>query len=968
MMKNLTKAFLVFSMIFMVSGAFAQNILISDGGTVSTCAGTITDSGGPAGTYGDFEFFQITICSDVPGQCLALDFTTFDIGLNSDFLFIYDGPTTADPALNPAGYTGNLGAFQVSGTGDCLTFLWFTGMSPGLEGFEANIICAACPTCTDGIQNGGETGVDCGGGTCAPCPCDDNVVASFPFNESTTTCGAGNDYSNVNACFSFFMNGEDFVYEYTAAASVCLQIDLDYPNNPGAAGLFVTDGCPDLGSTNCILNVNSFFGQSNLVGNLNVVAGTTYYIIVASDNTQAPCLDFTINIDEGAPTEQDCLGAIPICEMVVDVPMVATGSGSCVDISMLNPSCLTNGELNSIWYTFGTANAGILNFSLIPNDPNDDFDWALYNITGGQCSDIIDDPSTLVSCNTYGVLGVNGSTGIGAAMGGFGTSNGPGNLNGPPFNDDHFVNPGETYAIFISNWSATIDGLTIDLTASDPGIFGFAMPTLNETITDAYCSLPNGTIDLSAISGGLAPYSATLNAVAQPGLVFNNLAPGNYDIQITSGSQCSFDYVLSLGDNFITTNAGEDTSICDLDVGLVGEILPGFTGSWSGPAEVTFDDPNSLTPLATSILGGNIPLTWTLDDGNGCVVTDEVIVTFTDEILVNINAVEESCYQYCDGSAEVLPSGGSGTTNYSYVFNDGDPGTNPNEVELLCPGTYSVTVIDENGCVALNDYEIVAAPVFVIEDIVSIAETCPSDCDGQLIVNAPMGINFSSNGGISFQSDSVLTGLCPGEYTVIAKTDENCLTDAIATVGVNDPPIADFEVEPSSASVFDANFSFINESEGGEGDLVYEWFFGIEGSSDLEDPSYTFLNAEIGEHLITLLLTDSLGCQDTLIRSVMITEDFHIFAPNSFSPDGDGVNEYFFIVGSDIDPDNFEMEIYDRWGHTIFESQDPEMFWDGSNNGGSYFVNNSTFVWRIKTKLLSSFDEVEMFGHVTLFR
>lgn len=964
---NLTKTILLFCSIFVASTAFTQNILISQGGTVSACAGTITDSGGPAGPYADFEFYEMTLCSDVPGQCLALDFTTFETVAFSDFLLIFDGPTTASPQLNPAGYTGNLGAFSVTGSGDCLTFQFFSAFNTGQAGFEANIICSACPTCTDGIQNGAETNIDCGGPTCPPCPCDDIQVSNIPFNDVNTTLGAGNNYNNFNACFSTFMNGEDLVYEYTASASVCLQVDLDY-NVAGAAGLFITDGCPDVPTTNCILNQSSLFGQNSIVANLNVVAGTTYYIIVSSDINQAMSIDYTINIDEGAPTEQDCLGAIPVCDMVVDVPTVPLGSGSCVDISLLNPSCLTSGELNSIWYTFGTANAGILNFSLNPNNPNDDFDWALYNITGLACSDIIDDPSTLVSCNSYGVIGVNGSTGISAAMGGFGTSNGPGNLNGPPFNDNHFVNPGETYALFISNWSASVNGLALDFTGSDPGIFGFATPTLNETITDAYCSLPNGTIDISAISGGLPPYTAELNNVPQSGLVFDMLAPGNYDIEITSGSQCTFNYLLAMGDNFITTNAGTDTSICDLNVGIAGELLPGFTGSWSGPAEISFDDPSSNSPIVTSTIGGNIPLTWTLDDGNGCVVTDELIVTFTDTIFVEITEFEESCYEYCDGVAEIIPSGGSGTLNYTYIFTDGTAGSSPNLIEQLCPGTYNVSVIDENGCVALSTYEIIGAAVFQVEDIVSIAETCPGDCDGQLIIDAPSGTNYSSNGGISFQSDSVLKDLCPGEYAIIVKTDDNCLTDAIAVVGVNDPPIADFDVEPTSASVFDANFDLTDGSQGGEGDIIYQWFFGIEGESDLQNPSYTFLNAQIGEHTITLLITDSLGCQDTLIKMINITEDFHIFAPNSFSPDGDGVNEFFYIVGSDIDPDGFEMEIYDRWGRVIYFTNDPNSKWDGSDNGGDHFVNNQVFTWRIKTKLASSFDEVEMFGHVTLFR
>jgi len=956
------------SVLIFSENLFSQEILISQGGTVNSCGGTVTDAGGSAGPFSDFEFFQMTICSDVPGQCLSLDFTTFETGSGSDFLFVYDGPTTSDPAFDPAGYSGTLAPFTLEASGDCVTLLWFSGINAGLAGFEANIICAACPTCTDGIQNGSETGIDCGGSTCPICPCDDFQVNTIPFSDTNTTCGMGDDFDNGDACFSFFMNGEDVVYEYVANASVCLEVTLDYPNSPGAAGLAIMDGCPDQLTTQCILNTTSFFGATSLTANLNVMAGETYYLVVASDEFQASCIDFTLSLNEGVPTDQDCLGAIPVCELVLTNPQIQAGSGSCLDIDPLNPSCLTNGELNSVWYTFGTANAGNLNFILTPDDPNDDFDWALFNITGGMCSDIIDDPSTLVSCNSFGVIGVNGPTGISSAQGGTGNSNGPGNLNGPAFNADLPVVAGETYALMISNWSGSTNGITLDFSTSDPGIFGFTMPTLNEVVGSAFCSLPNGSIDISAISGGLPPYDATLNNVPQTGLVFTDLLPGNYDIEITSGSQCTFNYNLSIGDNAITTNAGNDTTQCDLDVEITGEELSGFMGSWSGPADVSFDDPNSSTVTASSSVGGVITLTWTIDDGNGCVISDDIDVTFTDAINVQVDEFEESCYQSCNGSAHAFPSGGSGTTNYNYFFSSGTNGTLPNEIELLCPGTHEVTVIDENGCVATQSFNIIAADVFVIEELIEINETCPGDCDGQLIINAPTATSYSSDGGLSFIEDSILTNLCPGTYNLVARSDENCLTEGVGIVGVNNPPLADFDVEPSEASIFDANFTIIDESEGGEGFLDYQWFFGTEGQSDLVNPSYTFLNSEVGEHPITLLLTDSLGCQDTLIKFINITEDFHIFAPNSFTPDGDGVNEFFFIVGSDIDNRNFEMEIYDRFGHTVFFTNDPLERWDGSDESNEYFVNVSVYNWRIKTKRLSSFDEVEMFGQVTLIR
>lgn len=961
---KLTKLLITCVALVATTCAIGQTYLISDGGTVNTCSGTFYDSGGAGGGYADFEFYQMTICSD-NGDCLSLDFTFFETNPGGDLLFIYDGPTTADPVIDPAGYSGSLAPFTVEGSTDCLTLLFFSGFANGMGGWEANISCAPCPSCTDGIQNGSETGIDCGGSTCPPCPCDDTTVAAIPFNEANSTCGAGNNYNNTSACFSFFMNGEDYVYEYTPTASVCLQITLDYPNDPGAAGLFVTNGCPDLFTTTCVLNSNSAFGSTQMIENINVTAGVTYYIIVSSDQFQAPCMDYTITIDEGEPNIQDCLGAIPVCDLIQNVATVPTGNGACLDLDPLNTGCLT-GELNSIWFTFGIANDGILNFTLTPDVGTDDFDWGLYDLTGGQCSDIIDDPSTLISCNSYGVLGVNGPTGISASQGGFGSSNGPGNLNGPPFNDDVWATAGNVYTLLISNWSGTPNGFTLDFSESDPGIFGFTEPTLNESITDAYCSLDNGAIDITGITGGLPPYDASINGNPQPGLFIDNLFPGQYTLEVTTGSTCVFAYDITVGDSFVATNAGVDTSQCDLDIVLSGETLTGFMGSWSGPAGVNFDNPEDNNATVTSTMGGDFILTWTLDDGNGCVVSDEITITFTDEILIDVLPVEESCYEYCDGTAEVFPSGGSGGTFYTYEFSDGSPGTAANEAEDLCSGIQTVTVTDANGCQESTTFEIIGAPVFQVESILSEPETCPGDCDGILIIDAPTATTFSADGGATFVGDSILTDLCPGEYSVIVRNDEDCLAESEATVGFHIPPTAGFTVDPPQATLFDATFSFLNQSIGDS--LTYEWLFGFTGSSSLQNPTYTFVNASIGEYPITLLVTDSIGCQDTLVRNINIIDEFQVYTPNAFTPDGDGVNEEFYIVGTDIDPEYYFLEIYDRWGRLVFETIDIEAKWNGSNLGGEHFVQDNVFVWRLKTKSLSTQDEYEFQGSVTMFR
>ena len=122
--------------------AFSQQYLISQGGTINTCSGTLYDSGGPNGNYGTSENYTITICSNIPGGALSLEFTQFNFESPTwDNLTIYDGPNTASNVLiNQAGSTALQGV-TITATGECLTLRMVTDNSGTYAGFAATISC-----------------------------------------------------------------------------------------------------------------------------------------------------------------------------------------------------------------------------------------------------------------------------------------------------------------------------------------------------------------------------------------------------------------------------------------------------------------------------------------------------------------------------------------------------------------------------------------------------------------------------------------------------------------------------------------------------------------------------------------------------------------------------------------------------------------------------------------------------------
>src|SRR5690606_19259450 len=72
--------------------------------------------------------------------------------------------------------------------------------------------------------------------------CANEVISSIPFTTAGTTCGAGNNYGNSNACSEWFLTGEDFVYAFTTTNQTCVQIDLSGYTG-GSAGIILTTGC-----------------------------------------------------------------------------------------------------------------------------------------------------------------------------------------------------------------------------------------------------------------------------------------------------------------------------------------------------------------------------------------------------------------------------------------------------------------------------------------------------------------------------------------------------------------------------------------------------------------------------------------------------------------------------------------------------------------------------------------------------
>ena len=141
----------------------------------------------------------------------------------------------------------------------------------------------------------------------------------------------------------------------------------------------------------------------------------------------------------------------------------------------------------------------------------------------------------------------------------------------------------------------------------------------------------------------------------------------------------------------------------------------------------------------------------------------------------------------------------------------------------------------------------------------------------------------------------------------------------------------------------------------------FKWYFGDEDSSVLASPTHEYL--EEGLYEITLIAMNPFGCNDTIIKTIEIKDELY-FVANSFTPYPEGKNPEWGFVGLK-QLDEFELQVFDRWGEVVFETTDPSNTWDGKYE--NELCPQGVYTWRVKMKFKSR-KIVEKIGHVNLLR
>jgi gliding motility-associated-like protein len=371
--------------------------------------------------------------------------------------------------------------------------------------------------------------------------------------------------------------------------------------------------------------------------------------------------------------------------------------------------------------------------------------------------------------------------------------------------------------------------------------------------------------------------------------------------------------------------------------------------------------------------------TVTVTDDNGCVETFDV--TIGEPIPLQIDVVSPDTTVCVGDSAFLYTSGSGGSSAYTYTWTLNGNVVGTGETLGVLPTDYSsnycVTLSEQCGSPETQECLNVRYP----EDITplispDITGACfPVEVNFQNVTNTSEniastvwsygdGVTDTVN-GLNQATHEFGEGLFDISVEVITESGCSYVETFNDLIEGYPYPEAKFYVNPNPASVFEPEVDAFSQS--GADIVSYQWI--AEGAkpanSSLQNPTFEYPN-EVENYDVSLIVENSKGCLDTMERIVRIQNEVLLFAPNTFTPDGDEYNEEWKVFIQGVDIYNFHLELFNRWGELIWESHDAEIGWDGTY--GNELVKEGTYVWKIRAFDAENDNKYEFNGFVNVIR
>jgi len=305
---------------------------------------------------------------------------------------------------------------------------------------------------------------------------------------------------------------------------------------------------------------------------------------------------------------------------------------------------------------------------------------------------------------------------------------------------------------------------------------------------------------------------------------------------------------------------------------------------------------------------------------------------------------------FLEDNSTVVTLSDDAIVSWLYTLEDGNLLSEPDTYHVYnSPGFYDVEllVITNHGCQDTRTQEVEIYPLPEVDFDVDPKEGCRPlfvQFTDETTILSPYMLgqwqwNLGDSAGIAgIPNPSYVynpLSLPPNDFATydisLAVTSTDGCISSISypeLITVHPLPNALFSTDPTKiASIIRPIFDFTDLST--ENVIDWKWTFGDGEGSFEQDPTHTY--PDTGSYSIQLIVETSFGCADTISYTVKVEPLFTFYIPNAFSPNNDGVNDFFYGQGENIS--QYNMQVFDRWGERIFETDNPTTSWDGTYQG-----------------------------------
>lgn len=388
-------------------------------------------------------------------------------------------------------------------------------------------------------------------------------------------------------------------------------------------------------------------------------------------------------------------------------------------------------------------------------------------------------------------------------------------------------------------------------------------------------------------------------------------------------------------------------------------------------------NPVSATSVSDTICAGDV---YTLPNGNvvsasgvypvtlsnqyGC---DSVVSTTLTVLQLSLNLTPTHVTCWGDGDGTITATAGNGVSPYQYDLQQGGNSIDNNSTgnfQTLGGGNYTVIITDDFGCTSTANTNInepaLLQTAFSYQDV-----SCFGEQDGTISISATggtPGYTYALSSGNNNNSGS-FGALSAGSYSYTV-TDGNGCTDS-AALQITEPAQVLVSVVPDSLAINLGESAQLNASSNYAA-ATYNWnpSSGL-SCADCSNPTVTLYNSLTYRLTVTVDISGN-SCYAYAQVPVTVIKNYDLFIPNVFTPNGDGANDVFQLLGNLSALKFIEMRIFNRIGEKVFESNNIYFTWDGSYKGK--MLEPQVLVYTLNAVFIDNHSEELFKGSITLLR